>query len=364
MKLVIVLSVLPFISFTTAFMQSDAVAEIILINAQSITVVDSRTGSQTLLDVPVRVNNVQSQGYNVDNSQPVITSAQTDTSSDSLYFVSAPLSFNRDAQNQYEYGTLTVYNFISGQQTQLYEGSGVSRFELSPNATHAIITYLVSDGPVKAAINFCILTISNHQCNPVPIAPLNTVIHWIDNENFIMLSRIPIEIYRVNVNTSEPVKLVDANAWFIQSASPIPGTSSLLISAISRQTIPSMNAAILTSQLFLLDLLTGQASPYMFIPPAAMEYANPYLIEFSPDGRYFVYGGYALSTLIDFQSGQVIGEYRAMVFQDWFSDSSQWLATRQSAQNDAFSEAVQVNASTGASTVLATVEPFTIPIAP
>lgn len=201
----------------------------------------------------------------------------------------------------------------TGEEKLIYQRNGIIRLLLSPNGEQAIVTYHWNDQITRdEPEGFCILTFSNGVCDEIELMTRHWRISWIDEHEFVVLQledEFELLIFDATTRMFRGVNLPEQ--WFVYTAIAIPNTRHVLLSVLNRGETQDF-----TPQLFRYYVDDQQLAKLDY-DLISVDYAGaPYWL-FSADQRYLLYGSSHQAALIDFQTGEVIGEFSDVTQASW-----------------------------------------------
>jgi WD40 repeat protein len=240
----------------------------------------------------------------------IVMNPQLGRDSHALYFL---MGFGQDGLSPPQHTKMMWVDLSTFEATTIFEKEGLSNFALSPNNQRAIVTYFEGEYG-KSRQYSCVLDLASGNCAPGDMAIGNWGWTWVDDESYIILSRAGRKFYLIDANSLEAHPLPVDESWYLQSFTLIPDTRKLLISARQRTDITSD-----ASQFLRLDLDTEEVTDFAY-DAVSSEYSSVSDWQFSPDGKYLLYGSVSERALIDFHTGELIAEFKDATQAEWLSN--------------------------------------------
>lgn len=176
-------------------------------------------------------------------------------------------------------GRILQLDIVSGVQTVIWQGLNLLDFALSPQFDKAIVSSLKTYTEALANrpdSQYCILTLSSGECDPVDDVGLSPNFIWVDNNRLLYRQRSD-DLYLLDVDTLERQALPLIEEWNFGVFELIPRTHTLFINADSSDHYND-------NYFVTLDLDTMYIVQLPFRPQH-----NFRTVGISPNGRYVFY---------------------------------------------------------------------------
>jgi dipeptidyl aminopeptidase/acylaminoacyl peptidase len=258
-------------------------------------------------------------------------SRQMDLENQQLYLLQRP-----EVARTPQPSRIVRLDILTGEQEVIYEATEIYTIELSPDKRKLAVSSFPR-GFKSNLSRTCILDLETEICEPVIFEEYYRFSTWVDESSFILTWEAGSALYLADITNLVPRKITAFENWLVHDLEVIPNTQKVLLSVTDL-------VADNTPQLVILDLETLNLTDCAF----DSRYGHSY-ISISPDGRYLLESYSRNTSLVDFQTGNLIAEFTASNAH-WLPDSKTVVAAHR--VNDDLLQIFKVDAQTGLLEVL------------
>ncbi|MDX2139289.1 MAG: hypothetical protein SF123_14485 [Chloroflexota bacterium] len=245
-----------------------------------------------------------------------LVDVEVDRSNNNLY----GLFSESGVSNPFETPTqLQRISLTSGESEIIFEQAGAIDTALSPSSDEAAITYY-QHGVSGAELATCILSFSDSVCTPLNVR-IAFGAQWISSNSLLLSSQYPNSLIVANTRDGSIRSLSGLDSWLISAVAIVPSSNTLLVTGSRITTEEGFHP----DQVLTYDLSTETASLHSY-QPSSLDYIQSSLLEVTPDGRYFVVGNTQKVSVVEMDTGRILGELDGITHVSWFSNSQHLLA--------------------------------------